>query len=102
MEPVYNKRMKRRQTLSLTLGVCLCAYFSFHLLFGERGYLKYTSLSHRYEVSQMEYDKLKAEREALEARVVRMRPDTIELDLLEERVQVMLGMIPDDAYILTY
>ena len=102
MSSQLNMSVQSKSTLFLVLGICLCLYFSFHLLFGERGYLKYVSLSHQYELSQIEYNKLRAEREALEAKVVGMRSGSIDVDLLEERVQFMLGVLPENAFILKH
>ena len=91
---------KRKETAFLVAGICLCLYFSFHLLFGERGYLKLVSLSYQHEVALLEYEDIKKEREALETKVVGMRSDTIDVDLLEERVQIMLGVLPENAFVL--
>ncbi len=80
--------------------LCICLYFSFHLLFGERGYLKLVTLSHHYEITKIEHQALKEEREGLEKNVIGMRSDSIDIDLFEERVQVMLGVLPENAFVL--
>ena len=57
-------------------------------------------LSYDYEVTLLEYENLKSQREALEKNVVGMRSGSIDVDLLEERVQVMLGVLPENAIVL--
>ena len=96
-----NKSQKRKETLFLVFGICLCLYFSFHFMFGERGYLKYVSLSHQYELSQIELDQVSSEKNRIEKKVIGMRADTMDMDLFEERVQLMLGVLPENAFILT-
>jgi len=100
MSSVIQSSGRRKFPMFTVMGACLCLYFSFHLLFGEMGYLKLVSLSHQYEVSSMEYEAVKAEREALEKRVVAMRSGSIDPDLFEERVQVMLGVLPENAVVI--
>lgn len=101
MSNQYRSPNKRKSFLCLIVGLCICVYFSFHLVFGERGYLNLVSLDHEYALTKLEYEQLKAEREALEVKVVGMRADTIDVDLFEERVQVMLGVLPENAFVLT-
>ncbi len=101
MNTVIQTSTPRKGNLLFIVGTCLCLYFSFHLLFGERGYLKLVHLSHDYQISSLEYGKLKEEREALEKKVIGMRTGSIDLDLLEERVQVMLGVLPENTFVLT-
>ncbi len=100
MSSIVQTSTRRKFPLFFVMGICLCMYFSFHLLFGERGYLKYVGLSYEYEVVSSEHEKLKVEREALERRVVAMRSGSIDPDLFEERVQVMLGVLPENAIVI--
>ena len=100
MSSVLNTPRRRKYPISFIISGCLCMYFSFHLLFGERGYLQMHHLSYDYEVTLLEYEDLKSQREALEKNVVGMRSGSIDVDLLEERVQVMLGVLPKNAIIL--
>ncbi len=77
----------RKNFLTL-LGMGLFLYFSYHLLQGERSYIRYISL--QKSVSQLEQETLRLsdERKALETRVSMLRPSSINKDLLEERAGV--------------
>lgn len=86
----------------MMICMLLCVYFSFHLLFGERGALKLVELSHEYELVSIEYNDLRAERDVLERKVIAMRSETIDPDLLEERIQIMLGVLPENAMAISY
>ena len=88
--------------ICIMICACICVYFSFYLFFGERGALKLVSLSYSHEVATIEHDDLKAARVALEKRVVGMRSETIDPDLLEERIQVMLGVVPENAVAVSF
>lgn len=66
-------------------------YFSYHALMGDRGYLKYMGLQHQVQDVSAQLASLKTEREQLESKVVQMRPGSINYDLLEERVRLVLG-----------
>ena len=100
MSSVIQTSGRRKFPLFFVMGACLCLYFSFHLLFGEMGYLKYVGLSYQHEVSMIEYEALRSERELLEKKVVAMRSGSIDPDLFEERVQVMLGVVPENAIVI--
>ena len=80
----------RRNLLTL-MGMGLFLYFSYHLVQGERSYLRYISLTQSVQTMEQQAAKLKSEREELESRVAMMRPGSINRDLLEERARVVLG-----------
>lgn len=58
------------------------------------------ALEHKIEKAQIEQKQLIAEREAIEKRVVMMRPGSIDRDLLEERVRYVLGYHKPEEIIL--
>lgn len=49
------------------------------------------SLNKTIENTQTEYERIKSEKEALEKKVVMLRPSSIDKDLLEERARAVLG-----------
>ena len=100
MNSSYPSQPRQKFPVFFVMGVCLCMYFSFHLLFGERGYLKLVHLEHAYDVTRIEADALVSSRESLEKKVVAMRSGSIDPDLFEERAQVMLGMFPENSIII--
>lgn len=73
------------------VGVCLCFYFGYHLMAGERSYLRLASLNYQIDKTSIELERARAERAALEQKVVMMRPGSVNRDLLEEQAQRVLG-----------
>ena len=82
------------------IGLCLSFYFCYHLIAGQRGYFRLLSLENQVYQTSNDYADLKAEREAIEKRVVMMRPGSIDRDLLEERARHVLGYRHKDELIL--
>lgn len=85
-----HKYLVRKNILTI-IGLGLCFYFSYHLLLGERSYLRYLALQDNIAELQTENNTLKSEREALETRVSMLRPNSLNRDLLEERARIVLG-----------
>ena len=73
------------------IGVLLCVYFSYHAISGERSLIRLLSLQQAIKDNAAEKNNVIFERQILEAKVVAMRPGSIEKDLLEERAREVLG-----------
>ncbi|MEB3702776.1 Septum formation initiator family protein [Candidatus Bealeia paramacronuclearis] len=73
------------------LGITVISYFIYHSLEGDRGLWSYFKLTQKLEMIQGEYKTLNAERLALEEKVKRLRPESIDRDLLEKQVRHLLG-----------
>ncbi|GJL84823.1 MAG: hypothetical protein DHS20C02_05980 [Micavibrio sp.] len=102
MNALYQQRYVIRQNLIFLIGICLTIYFSYHTIQGNRSYLRLMSLNSVISKTADEYKILKSKRETIEEKVVMMRPGTINRDLLEERVRLVLGYRhPDEKTILT-
>ena len=101
MRKLIEQRYVIKQNLLAIIGFCLCCYFSYHALLGERSYIKLVSLERQTTKISATYDDLYTERVALEDKVVRLRPGSLDRDLLEERVHYVLGFYhPDEKVIL--
>ncbi len=86
-----NNRSFISQTL-VTLGSFgLFMYFGFHLMHGDMGYFTLRGVDQKLAAAQQKYDRLVTEREALENRVKLLRPNSLDLDMLDERARVVLG-----------
>jgi len=96
---LQNHNVFRRNMLAV-IGVCLSIYFCYHLVAGQRGYFRLISLNGQVERVTQDYATLRKEREAIEKRVVMMRPGSIDRDLLEERARHILGYRHKDELIL--
>lgn len=73
------------------LGVCLCFYFCYHAVLGNRSVVKLYSLEKQIETLSQEKTDLTNTKESLHKKVVMMRPGSVNKDLLEERVRKTLG-----------
>lgn len=101
MKRLIEQRYTLKQNILTIIGICLCLYFSYHLIFGTRSYLSYVMLERNTERLAATYDGLRAEREALESRVRKLRPGSLDRDMLEEQARIVLGYsYPEDRIIL--
>lgn len=91
---------KCRNSGFLVLLMFLFSYFSYFAIKGDRGFLKYMYLQEKVaegEQMQADYDK---QRDELETKVSLLSPNTLDLDLLDERARTVLNVIGDDEFIL--
>lgn len=100
MKRLIDRKYVVRQNLIAVIGVCLSFYFCYHLVAGERSYLRLVSLDRQIEATQEEYHVASAERETLEQKVVMMRPGNVNRDLLEEQARKVLGFHYKDEKVL--
>ncbi|GAB6053936.1 septum formation initiator family protein [Magnetospira thiophila] len=90
-----------RQVAGPVLGACLVSYFAFHAFSGDRGLRAWLHL--RQEVVQVEAmaREVARERDMWEHRVRLLHPESLDPDLLDERVRAMLNYAdPDEVIIL--
>ena len=73
------------------IGVTVVGYFIYHSLEGDRGLWSYFRLSQKLESLDQEYQQLHQERVNLEEKVKRLRPESLDRDLLEMQVRHLLG-----------
>ena len=91
MNTLLKHQYTLRRNLFLLVGICLCFYFSYHALQGDRSVIRLTSLNSQIATMSQKFEEKKAQRLAIEKKVVMMRPETLNKDLLEERVRLVLG-----------
>lgn len=85
----------------MIIGFILALYFSYHIGFGERSYWRLRNVENSISQLSTEYQQLHARRAALESRVTRLRPGSLDPDLLEERARYVLGYVrPDEMVII--
>ena len=80
-----------KDNLLFLIGLCLCFYFSYHTVLGNRSIVKYYSLEKQIETLSLKNDAILHEKENLHKKVVMMRPGQVDKDLLEEQVRQKLG-----------
>ena len=76
-------------------------YLAYHVMHGERGLFALVKEMHQQEVLEEQLNTIKTERLALEQRVSHFRDGSLDLDLLDEQMRRMMGMMkPDEVVIL--
>jgi cell division protein FtsB len=91
MKRLLEQRYLVRKNLLTLIGFGFCCYFCYHLIQGERSYLRMISLQDSIVQTTQKISDLQQERQELEVKVTMLRPDSINKDLLEERARLVLG-----------
>jgi len=91
MKTLLAHRYIIRENFLLIIGICLCAYFSYHALQGQRSVVRLMSLGTYNEKMLEEISNVKNKRHLLEGDVAMLRPNALDKDFLEERVRIVLG-----------
>jgi cell division protein FtsB len=101
MDEGMNLRRVARGWSFPLLVMGLVAYFSYFAVFGNHGLLRWSRLQAQVDAKQAQLDTLRAERLALQRRVSLLRPESLDLDMLEEQARGRLGLTgPDEVVIL--
>ncbi len=101
MKRLIEQRYVVRQNIMTIIGLCLCIYFAWHVVAGERSMFRLMSVERSITRTSVQYDQEHAKREQLEARVIKLRPGSIDPDLLEERARFVLGYArPDERVVI--
>jgi len=80
--------------------MCAVVYFGYHAIQGDRGLLTMIKLENRIAAVKAELAATKADEDALERRVSLMRPASLDRDMLEEQVRLVLNYThPGDVVI---
>ena len=82
------------------LGFTAVVYFAYHTVEGERGVLAWMHLKAQLEESELQLSKVTSDRQELEHRVLLLRPDHLDPDMLEERARIMLNMVHDGEQVI--
>ena len=77
-------------------------YFAFHLVQGDRGFFSWVRLNQETEDVRLKLENIRAERQELEKKVAALRPESLDLDMLEERSREMLGVAHKDEIVIYY
>ena len=83
---------KRGVAVSLQVfAACMVVYFGYHAVQGERGFLAYVQLNKELQQAEIQSAAASEERAALEMKVAGLRPESLDLDLLDERARLLLN-----------
>lgn len=89
-----------RHLMGPLIGVGAVAYFAYHTVEGDRGVLAWVRMKNEILEAEMQLAKVTTERQALEHRVLLLRPDHLDPDMLEERARIMLNMGREDEVVV--
>ncbi|WP_328804989.1 FtsB family cell division protein [Stappia albiluteola] len=97
----HRKNTIRRRLVIPALAIATVGYFGFHALNGEFGLVGRARIEHRVESLKLELETLRAERRELEMRVVLLRPESLDPDMIDERARQALNLVhPQEVAIL--
>lgn len=89
-----------RHVLGPLIGLCAVVYFAYHTVEGDRGVLAWIRLKNELLEAELQLAKVTEERQSLEHRVLLLRPDHLDPDMLEERARIMLNMGRDNEVVV--
>jgi cell division protein FtsB len=83
-----------------TMIAAMIAYFGYHGVHGERGLRAHRNFNAEIAALNAELAGFEAERKAIEERVARFAPNSVDRDLLDEEARESLGWLhPNDRVI---
>jgi cell division protein FtsB len=93
-------RLEARHWL-IVFAYGLAVYFGYHAVIGSRGLLAWRQLNQDIAATQQELATVRAERQTLEDKVRRLRPGSLDRDLIDELARRQLSLAgPLDVIIL--
>jgi len=84
------------------LGACVLAYFVYHTVQGDHGFLSYLRLNNEVTRAEIALDSLRRDRLGLEHRVGLLDSRSLDLDMLEERLRLDLHRIEPNEFVIFY
>lgn len=93
MVRVQKSAMSPARLIRPLIIVCGLFYLSYHALHGERGLSALIREQHERTLLQAELKEKTKQRETMELRVSHLRDGSLDLDLLDEQMRRMLGVM---------
>lgn len=94
----HSKRVK--QVLAPLIGAALVTYFAYHAVQGDRGLLAWWQLRQQMDAVEVELASVEQDRAFLEHKISLMRPESINLDMLDEQTRQVLAFAQPGEYII--
>ena len=96
------REMRRRAKVLAgpVLGLALTFYFAYHLVEGDRGLRAWLQVNQDLRASKENLAAVQAERAALEHRVLHLRSDHVDPDLLDTQVRRNLDVVAPDEIVI--
>ncbi|MCE2716959.1 MAG: FtsB family cell division protein [Pseudomonadota bacterium] len=80
--------------------VLLLTYFTYHIFQGQRGILAWIRLDKKLQEQEIVLSKLTQEKEKLEREAYLLRPDSLDIDLLEEKSRQLLNFAHSNEIVI--
>lgn len=94
--------MAKRGAAALSLGLgAAILYLGAHAVTGRQGLVAYVNLQAQERALESRVEALEAQRAQLEARAARLRPETLDLDYLDERARITLAAGDSEELVFT-
>jgi cell division protein FtsB len=100
MKVLTEARLRSGHVVGPVLSICLIVYIAYHAVQGDRGLIALWQLSKQVTQAKSIHLRLKHERESIQNRVDLLNPNTLDLDMLEERVRFMMGYSRTDEVVV--
>lgn len=84
----------------IILGVSIFVYFGYHGFSGERGIFSYRSIQTHLDEKEFELLELRSQRNAIEKKVKRLNPHSVDLDFLEEQAMRELNFYHPSHFVI--
>lgn len=94
------KKFSIRQVVVPFVSIVIMGYFTYHIFQGDRGIIAYLRLQQTVSGNEKERAAQQTLREQLERRVYLLRPDSLDVDLLEERARAVLNYAHPDEIVI--
>lgn len=92
--------LRARFIIGPLLGALALVYFGYHVVQGDRGLITWVQRAQQVEQAQGDIAKLKIEHKKLAHRTTLLRPESLDLDLLEERARLVLNLVRHDEVVI--
>jgi cell division protein FtsB len=96
----HEVKKRTRAAIAPFLLILMVAYFGVSFVQGDRGLLAWIRLSDEVAVAKADLGALRAERTQIEHRTQLLRPDGLDLDMLDERARDLLGFTHKDEIVI--
>lgn len=80
--------------------VTMMVYFTYHIFQGQRGVLAWIRLDKKLKEQEITLNALTKEKEHLEKEAYLLRPDSLDIDLLEEKARQVLNFAHNDEVVV--
>jgi cell division protein FtsB len=97
---VREAKKRGRQIVVPIFAAAISGYFAFHAVHGDRGVFAYAELSERVRDAQIKLAEVRGQREAMQSDVRLLQRESLDLNLLEERVRAVLNYVDDDDLLI--